>query len=110
MWSSPTYRLRVEIQEPALRIVSFLEFGIPRPAVEAVEVLPGVEGVGVQRLVAMQLGHPIFDQPVRRPRWTAWPTWHHRPEPDVDVGAVGSQRIQRPLARRSPARARAGAG
>src|SRR6476469_530048 len=109
MWSSPTYRLRVEIQEPALRIVRFLEFGIPRPAVEAVEILAGVEGVGVQRLVAMRLGYPIFDQPVRRPRRTAGPTRHHRPEPDVHVGAFGSQWIQRPLPRGTLARRRPGA-
>src|SRR6185312_16501636 len=104
MWSSTAYRLRVEIQKPALRIVGFLEFGISRPAVEAVEVLTGVEGVGVQRLVAVGLGHPILDQPVRLPRRTAWTTRHHRPEPDVDVGAVGPQRIQRPLPRGALAR------
>ena len=67
---------------------------IGRAAVERVELVPRVERVGVERLVAVELAHPALDHPIRLAFGRA--DRHGRPEADVDVGLARSEGVERP--------------
>ena len=83
--SPPSHRLRIEIQQPCVRVVPRLDLPVGRAAVERPELVLVVEGVGVQRLVAAVLGDGLLDAPVDVAVRGARRDRHGRPEADVDV-------------------------
>src|SRR5512133_2644371 len=100
MWSSSLHRLRIQVQQTRIRIVGCLHRLVCFTAVELIKLIGGVEGVGIQRLLSVQLADRALDQfvGVTFLGWPAGTDRYRRPEADVDVGVVRAEGIQRPAA------------
>src|SRR5437764_5016024 len=94
--SGQPYTLLVQVGQPPARIVSLLERLVRGPVVPPPELLGRVVHGRVQRLVAIERGHRLLDEPVVVPVRLPRPQRHTRPEPHVDVQLVRLPRVQRP--------------
>src|ERR1700730_18507930 len=94
-WSSSSlHRLCVKVEEAGIRIVDLLRGLVGLAAVEFVELISVVVGVGVQRFVPVQRTDLLLDQSIRRAIGRAHR--NRRPEADIDVAVSRPDRIQRP--------------
>src|SRR6266568_7395848 len=73
----------VQVGQPPGRIVSTLERAVRRPVVPLPELLGRIVHRRVQRLVATERAHRVFDEPVVEPVGLSGAHGHARPESHV---------------------------
>src|SRR3954449_1578999 len=83
--SGPSDGLRIQVEQPARRVVGLLQNLVLAAAVERPELLRRVEGRRVQRLPAAELGHLLLDAAVVVAVALPGRQRCRRPEADVDV-------------------------